>query len=258
MRFSRRAKAAMLVVTTVLVLLLLAGPVQARHNCNPRVIPPQAKPFGHSYGEWGARYWQWAASIPKAGNPMNDLTGVNAGVGQSGKVWFLTQGGTDKEIEGGFLTTAERTITMPAGKAVFFPMAAIWEIAPSNGATEAELRYWDDWFMDHVTELTATVDGRQLHGLFAYRAKSPSLFTLWWPPGDDALGISDYLPDQPPPPADATCEGFWIMLAPLSVGHHELRWGCTSVFTMDPDGWDIILMANTTYHITVKPECRHH
>src|SRR5690349_16171961 len=53
------------------------------------VVPPQAHPNGHTYGEWSEKWWQWAYSLPAAGHPLFDETGVDCGAGQSGTVWFL-------------------------------------------------------------------------------------------------------------------------------------------------------------------------
>ena len=33
-------------------------------NPNPGVLPPNSKPYGMSYGEWNAGWYQWAASMP--------------------------------------------------------------------------------------------------------------------------------------------------------------------------------------------------
>jgi len=55
-------------------------------------------------------------------NPLLDQTGANAAIGQSGPVWFLagTTGGT-----------AERAITVPAGKSLFFPLVNnVWICTP--------------------------------------------------------------------------------------------------------------------------------
>jgi hypothetical protein len=212
------------------------------------VIPPQAMPYGHSYGEWGAKYWQWLAAIPLAINPADDPTGANAGVGQSGKVWFLTTNyGWDDSVENHPVATVERTITIPVGKAVFVPLWTSWQVMPLNGSTEAELRYWDDWFTAHVASLQATLDGKQLGNLFSYRASSPSLFKLWWP-DDNVLYM-----DPTEEPADATCEGFSLMLAPLFVGRHELHWKSIWVLTAAEGWFDFTVTRDITYHITVTP-----
>ena len=44
-------------------------------NENPRIVPIHATPHGRSYGEWGAAWWNWAASVPKDRNPVADATG---------------------------------------------------------------------------------------------------------------------------------------------------------------------------------------
>src|SRR3989442_8315950 len=63
-------------------------------NPNPGVIPPNAKAFGMTYGEWSAKWWQWAFSLPVDQNPFFDEGGTcsNGANGQPepGPVWFLT------------------------------------------------------------------------------------------------------------------------------------------------------------------------
>ena len=53
------------------------------------VLPVVSNPYGKSYGEWAAAWWQWAYSIPAAQNPITDTTGEFSDVGQSGPVFFL-------------------------------------------------------------------------------------------------------------------------------------------------------------------------
>src|SRR5713101_7010641 len=83
---------------SILCGLLLAGPLaigptsqaaRGQRNLNPRVIPPHARPYGLSYGEWGARWWSWAYSFPLAQFPPLQSGDVDCGAGQSGPVWFL-------------------------------------------------------------------------------------------------------------------------------------------------------------------------
>jgi hypothetical protein len=107
--------------TILLYTLLAAGFViglanqvaEAQGNPNPGVIPPQAHPFGLSYGEWGARWWSWAFSFPLAQLPLLQAGEVDCSLGQSGSVWFLagTVGGA-----------ATRSCTIPTGTALFFPI----------------------------------------------------------------------------------------------------------------------------------------
>ena len=160
----RLTTVAVLCVALVAMLALLAAPAEAklRRNVNPQVIPPQAMPYGLSYGDWAARASRWGLETPYDINPGNDYTGANAGVGQSGPVWFLAQVLEYPDWSGEPVVTggAERTFTMPAGKALFVPTYVSAVSWPFNCETEAEAREWNAWWMAHVTELEATVDGR--------------------------------------------------------------------------------------------------
>ena len=50
------------------------------------VFPANSKPYGLAYGEWTAKWWQWAYSIPKDINPAYDDTGKNCAQKQNGPV----------------------------------------------------------------------------------------------------------------------------------------------------------------------------
>jgi hypothetical protein len=105
------------------MLLLAAQAAWAARNPNPGVLPPQSHAFGATYGEWNARWWQWALSMPVDAHPLFDTADCSAG--QSGHVWFLGStfsatpdpGDPDNAIIG----TAERDCTVPTGKALFHP-----------------------------------------------------------------------------------------------------------------------------------------
>src|SRR4051795_351517 len=72
-------------------------PASADAGHHDRVLSPESKHYGRTYGDWSARWWQWALAIPvhsppfgdRIGHPLFDLTGARCGVGQSGPVWFL-------------------------------------------------------------------------------------------------------------------------------------------------------------------------
>src|SRR5262245_11884284 len=46
---------------------------------NPGVLPPQSNPYGASYGEWSAKWWQWAFSMPHTDHPLFDTAPVSEG-----------------------------------------------------------------------------------------------------------------------------------------------------------------------------------
>lgn len=121
-------------VLLVLLSLSLAWPqvAVAASNPNPGVVPPDYHAYGKTLGEWSAAWWQWAAAIPTDVNPLLDETGENCDLDQSGPVWFLagTPGGA-----------AERECTIPAGKAVLFPILnLLFFNCPDEDVSEAEIR----------------------------------------------------------------------------------------------------------------------
>lgn len=200
---------------------------------NHGVFPPDSHPFGASYGEWGARWWQWNYSIPLHVHPSaNDPTGAQCGINQSGPVWFLA--GT-----AGTVSTATRACTISEDKAIFFPIINIindypcpepppFEPAPGQSLQDF-LTMGAEGFVNTVTSLEVELDGHSLKDLFDFRAVS-KLFGF--------TGAIDLGPAQLPPlqtgasaidfcvtgsPQLGVADGYWIMLKPLSVGSHTLH-----------------------------------
>jgi hypothetical protein len=112
------------------VLLLCSALASGKAEPNPGVLPPQSSSHGQTYGEWAADWWTWVQSIPADINPVLDATGADAAVDQTGSVWFLA---------GSFSGDAERTVTIPTGKALFFPIINnIWVNFPTDPPMEGE------------------------------------------------------------------------------------------------------------------------
>ncbi len=200
-------KSLSVVMVAALLTLGLVSHGLAVGNSNPGVLPIGSNAYGRSYGEWTAEWWKWITAIPFAENPMFDETGDFCDIGQPGEVWFLAStfgfGEWVRECE------------VPAGKALFFPIvpAVFW--VPEDGLTEAAVRAGANAAMDGVTTLECTVDGVPLEDLFDYRAESPA-FTL----PDTLLVDFGFDPGDRFP---AVADGFWILLAPLSRGEHEIH-----------------------------------
>ena len=72
-----------------------------------RVFATDSKPYGLTYGEWTAKWWQWAYSVSKNDNPSYDDSGRYCSEGQNGPVWFLT---------GSYKHQVDRYCNIPAGK----------------------------------------------------------------------------------------------------------------------------------------------
>lgn len=181
-------------------------------------VPPY---FGRTFGGLTAQWWQWAMSIPAGVNPLADESGEHCDVNQEGRVWFLA--GTT----GGAVT---RACTIPPGKAVLFPIFnVVCTTATEDGETKEELRRVCTDIVDAVTELEAAVDGEVVVGSraegAAHRVQSPPFSLVFT--ADNVFGVES--PD--PNPSPAVAEGFWVLLAPLSLGEHVIEFRAVADFT---------------------------
>src|SRR5207302_9915007 len=140
--------------------LLLALATVASSAANPRVVPVNSTAYGRSYGQWAIAYWQWALGIPAAYSPLLDDTGEFASVGQSGPVWFLG---------GSFGDSKERSLSIPAGKAIFMPVhqwifgSCAGDCDPSNPGVACDvptLRASAAAAAQAATVLEVSIDGR--------------------------------------------------------------------------------------------------
>jgi hypothetical protein len=61
-----RTKICLVVLVVCLVVLALAAPMA---EAKKKVIPPNATPFGATYADWSAKWWQWVFAIPQDENP---------------------------------------------------------------------------------------------------------------------------------------------------------------------------------------------
>ena len=158
---------------------------------------------------------------------------------RSGYIWFL--GSTF----GGAAVT--RNCTVPAGKAIFFPIATVIAGAgaldceptgsgPCNLATLRVLAAEPD---DRVT-LEVRLDGKPLRALRQQRVQTP-VFTLTFP----ANNVFDAPPGVNAP---NVADGYWIMLSPLRPDSHLVY--SKGVFT-GPVFNGVAIEATT--HLTIGP-----
>jgi len=183
------------------------------------VFAPTETVEGKSIGDWTTIWWQHVLDFDCATNPLNDQTGANTGVNQSGPVYFLfgTSGGT-----------VNRTATIPAGKPILFPLVnCYWQNPcstplgdnPTQGQTMKEfLTEVCAYFMDTAENLSCNLDGKELKELESYRVTSD----LFYYTGNiDLASCFDNCINGESQPAVA--DGYWIMLKPLSPGSHSLH-----------------------------------
>jgi hypothetical protein len=181
-------------------------------NNNLSVFFRDSDPYGLSYAAWTAKWWQWVLSIPLKNNPINDNTGKNCAVNQSGPVWFLagTTGGAGSDM------MPERNCVIPAGKAVLFPIlnyGATFADEPTI-KSEQELVSLAKREMDIVSTLEVTVDGVKLNGLEKYRVQSPTF---------EVVLPENNLFDGTPGPTKGAADGYWLFLEPLDRGKHKIH-----------------------------------
>lgn len=167
---------------------------------------PDSRPFGRTYAEWTARWWQWVLALARTRNPLVDENDKNCANNQGGPVWFLA--GTLKG-------QAERSCTIPADKAILFPVINFEaSVAEGDGTTEEELAGCAKFEMDQISNMRAMISDTNVNELKQYRIQSP-LFNVTLP-ADNVLGL----------PAQTTrmiSEGFWLFLKPLAPGKYNLH-----------------------------------
>jgi hypothetical protein len=202
-------------------------------NINPNVYPIDSKPYGIPYAEWTAKWDQWFISMPQQTNAADDPTGKFCAVNQNGPVWFLagTTGGS-----------AERTCTIPTGKAILFPVvnSECSYIENPTAKTESDLISCAKQDNNRATNLQATLDGHKLQQLEKYRVVSPLVEVTF--PNNNLFGVA-------PGHSKMIVDGFYVFLQPLSKGNHELHF---SSFTppASPGGQNYVV--DVTYHLKVQ------
>lgn len=201
---------------------IAATPPAVKQAANPRVAPPGSKPYGKTYSEWNMEWYLYAMPMPFSINPF--CYGTDGTIGQSGKVWFL--GGTF--VGDGNL---DRTITVPAGTALFFPVfnaeCSTLETGEWHGDDEASLRTCANGWGDQIVEgkwgpLFCKIDGYKLKNLEQYRCETP-LISINIPPTPEGDNNIFWVPVSEWTPVLSVGDGVYVFLHPLPVGTHTLE-----------------------------------
>lgn len=216
-----------------LVLIGNSSNTPARDS-NSGIIPADEKFRGLTYGEWGARFWTKLFAIPVVGGNHPYLSG-GAFEGDNGVV-FLTASGNGAIFD----------ITIPAGTPILTPLlnaeCSVLEPDPFHGDTEAELRACANGHIDNTSGIFAFIDGVPVENLESYRVESPLFeFTL---PANNLFAFFglDAPAGTKSPAVDA---GYYLLLAPLSVGEHTIHIG---------GSFDLLgVTFDNTFNITVVP-----
>jgi hypothetical protein len=211
----------------------------ARWRATPHVFPPDASPYGRTYGEWTAIYVQALFGI------VWDPASCNFGSFDRVMLLQSTAGGA-----------GEFECEAPVGTAFLMPVITAFFLCPHecgpgtpvpNGTVE-ELRAAADAAADLVAVVECEVDGRPVQNPLSFRFQSPvfageivagSLFNVLVP--------EIYVPG---PFGPAVVDGYWVMVSPLPVGEHVIHFRGVAE---DPPG-NPVFETESTHHITVVPD----
>jgi hypothetical protein len=166
-------------------------------------------PFGKSWEEWAALWCNWLLSISKKNNPAIDETGKYCSMNQNNEVvWFLA--GTF-----GNIVPVKRRCTIPAGKAILFPILEKEDSFQEDRdlKTEEELIKRSRDATNRLIHMEATIDGERLDRLENYRVQS-EVFDLTFP--------EDNVYDIAPGLTRSVCDGYWLFIKPLQAGKHYI------------------------------------
>lgn len=210
------------------------------------VVPATAASANKDYGSLTARWWKWVyaqKAVDVGGtntNPVLDSTGAYANVGQAhgigpdNKYFFLT---------GTFGASVTRTVTVPKGKALFFPIIN----ASVDNAVDPPTHYGvpklkalakasiDTAIVDH---LSATFDSQNVP---FFRSTAPT-FDYTLPKKNSIYAYFGLFgPQFEGRVKPAVADGYWAFLAPPSAGPHTLTFHAENT-----QGFNITVVYNLT------------
>lgn len=218
----RRCVPCLVAVMLALTGTAYAAPDSEQVRCDEKIFSPDSEPYGRSYSEWAVRYQQWMFAFPATANPAADNAPPESN--QSGRVWYLAT------VTGSRSVT--RHMTVPAHTALFLGALSIRvnnkECPEDTNFSIPELisKAEEQW----STALTAsvTIDGAPMEGLEDLQT-SPFLVQT---PAFEAT-LADH--DNQAAAGGLTCvpdgitiypnvaRGVYMMVKPLSLGHHTIR-----------------------------------
>jgi hypothetical protein len=238
-----------------LVLLAIATSSPAGPKPAPEVLPPSSLPYGYSYEEWSAKWWQW--TLGQSTNHMESLGNPDICSGPASRVRFpgpSRLGGT------GSIHFETNHVIIDAGTPLFFPILDLWQdngncpLSAFTTFTAVQLAAMDEQSWAGVTETSCTIDGISIDGMedptnSDYHVITPP-FTYTTAEKDNVLagdfGATCIPGDYSIYPAVG--DGIYLMLAPLAPGKHTIHTIGIVGPTNAPD-----VEADKLFEITVLP-----
>ena len=233
MRLSQRCGALAAIAAVVLLVTSLQAGIPGNIPTNARGPKPASTPFGKSYEMASQEWWLWYFTLAVPDNPTQGAPCAN---GQSGSVWFLFGG------------PASVNCTIPAGQMLFFPIVdtecSSLEPAPFHGDTPQQRAACAKDWIDYVTNLAVSIDGKPIQNLAPLRVRTGDFsFTL---PNNNIIGVSG------PAWGFSSADGYYVLLTPLPAGDHIIHVQGTFHDPNDPSH-PVVFPLDTTMYLHVLP-----
>jgi hypothetical protein len=165
-------------------------------------------PYGHTYGYWTVKWWQWFLLTPRSIHPILDASGKYAHINQpSTNVWFL--GG---KVVDGERNIPNRSCRIPHDRSILFPVIN----CEANSLEYPELRTAQDLIErvkrdeDSIVKKECYVNGKIMS---VQRIKSDPLVFQLDIHEDNAVNIKGGS-------TSASADGYWVFLKPLPAGKY--------------------------------------
>jgi hypothetical protein len=196
------------------------------------VLPPSDLPYGYSYEEWSAKYWQW--SLAQSTNKLKWAGASGYCAEPASKVWFLN--GSDIPSSSGGITTKTNKVTIPAETPLFFPILSTYDdntTCPlsafgTNTAAQLTAAAIGNWSVASLT--TCTIDGVSVDGM---EDPTNSVYNVVSPPFSYTVAEKDNVLagyfGEPCIPGGLTvyptvADGVYLMVSPFPPGKHTIHY----------------------------------
>jgi hypothetical protein len=210
------------------------GEVGSNNNVSNMLYPLNSEPFGIGYIAAAEGFHRLLYMEPSGTNIATDTNGKYCSLDQSGPIWYLagTAGGS-----------VVRNCTIPAGKALFFPLIANECSYAENPNLKSVSQLIDcaKSADNNLNYLQLSIDGVTIPNMEKYRITSTKLFNFTF--------VKDNIAGTPPGQTSGAIDGWFAYLKPLPPGSDTVRFGgaSTSVTLGQPN-----YAVDATYHLTVS------
>jgi len=230
----------------ILIAFLLAGTAPlaegARWRATAPVFPPNSNPYGHTYGEWSAIYFD-----------TEFRTVWDPEACSSGRI------GNVELLQSNFGGPGMWECEVPPGTAFLVNVVTAFFLCPTDcgpdgaapNGTPEEIQAAAQDAIDSLPTigyiLECDIDGVPVQNVWSYRAQSPVFY------GEIVEGCvfnavaPEFFP--PGPYGPAATDGFMVMVQPLPEGEHEIHFRAV-IGTSFPEP---LFETEVTHHVTVVP-----